>query len=82
MALYRHDAPLAASPALTTTAGDAVLATLLRGRQFASVACKPLGRALARPEPRGIAGTTSSLSLNPGTAGGPRRVHWAGSYIR
>lgn len=78
--LYRHDAPLAASPALTTTAGDELLALLLKGRSFANRAVGPLHGRIARPEPLGLQGTASSLATIDGSSGGHRRGN--GSSIR
>lgn len=80
--LNRFDEALAASPALTTAKGDPVFDALMAERRFEDRAVKPLGRTLQRPEPIGVPGTGSSISGNPGTAGGPRRVHLARDYIR
>lgn len=80
--LGTQDEPLARSPALTTAKGDVLLEALLNGARFDSVRVGPLGGRLPRPEPRATQGAHSSLSGNPGTAGGPRKAHWARDYIR
>lgn len=89
--LNRHDAPLvlprdhdrgplAASPALTTTAGDAVLATLLRGRGFESRPVIALGRLLVSADPIRPPGGGSSLTGTGG--GGTGRRHGDGTSGR
>lgn len=80
--LGKQDEPLSAGPALTTAKGDVEMDRLLGERRFEDRAVKPLGGRVARPEPLGIQGRGSSISGNPGTAGGPRRVHLARDYIR
>lgn len=65
--LGKQDGALAASPAITCERGDELLARLLHGRQFPSVAPKPVGRLLVRAEPLGTPGAGSSLT---GTGGG------------
>ena len=78
----RGDELLGKTPALTTAKGDEAFAQAMAGRRYPNAPTRPLGGRLARPEPLGVQGGLSSLSANHGTAGGPRRVHWAGTYIR
>lgn len=78
----KDGAPLGQHIPITSEKGDAMLEALLNGRSFDSVRVRPIGRIMPRPEPTPVEGHGSSLSANPGTSGGPRKAHMAGSWIR
>ena len=81
--LNRYDEGLATpSPGLTTAKGDVLLDALMGERRFEDAPVRPCRGRLMRPEPLGMEGRPSSIAANHGTAGGARRVHWAGTWIR
>lgn len=68
-ALTQDDTALGSSPAITTAKGDPIFDALMGNRRFESWAVKPAKGRVPRPDPVGVSGGGSSLSVNPGSNG-------------